>query len=93
MNHREAIRELLGRAAAECLVPALDQTRTVGLIAFPGTFVGMVLGGASPTQVALVQLLVLVALLAAETGAALLTTELLAAACARGTATLTAPQM
>lgn len=85
---------MLGRSAAtEFLIPALDQTRTVGLVTLPGAFVGMVLGGASPTQAALVQLLVLVALLAVETGAALLATELLAAAGSRGTAAFSAPEM
>ena len=34
--------------AGLALVPALDQTRTVGLVTLPGAFVGMLLGGASP---------------------------------------------
>lgn len=50
-------------AAASALVPALDQTRTVGLVAIPGAFVGMVLGGASPIAAAVMQLYVLVAIL------------------------------
>lgn len=52
--------------AGEALVPALDQTRTVGMVTLPGAFVGLILGGASPLDAALVQLLVLVALLAVE---------------------------
>ena len=65
-------------AAAEALLPGLDQTRTVGLVALPGTFVGTLLGGASPVQAGAVQLLVLVALLAVQAAAVVLTVELLA---------------
>ncbi len=55
-------------AAAEALVPGLDQTRTVGLVALPGAFVGTLLGGASPVQAGAVQVLVLVALLPCRPG-------------------------
>jgi putative ABC transport system permease protein len=67
-------------AAAEALVPGLDATRTVGLVALPGTFVGTLLGGASPVQAGAVQVLVLVlvALLAVQACAVVLTVELLA---------------
>jgi putative ABC transport system permease protein len=75
----QAVREVVGRrAAAEALVPGLDQTRTVGLVTLPGAFVGMLLGGATAAQAAAVQLVVLVALLAVQTGAVLLAAELLA---------------
>ena len=53
-------------AAAEAMLPGLDQTRTVGLVALPGAFVGTLLGGASPVQAGAVQVLVLVALLAVQ---------------------------
>ncbi|WP_369045173.1 ABC transporter permease [Sinomonas sp. P10A9] len=60
-----AARLLVARhTAREALVPALDQTRTVGTVTLPGAFVGMVLGGASPVDAAIVQLVVLVSLLA-----------------------------
>jgi putative ABC transport system permease protein len=65
-------------AAAEALLPGLDSTRTVGLVALPGTFVGTLLGGATPVQAGAVQLLVLVALLAVQAAAVVLTVELLA---------------
>lgn len=81
LTPRQAVREIAGRtAAAEALVHALDQTRTVGLVILPGAFIGMVLGGATPSQAAAVQLIVLVGLLAAETAAALATAELVAGA-------------
>ena len=65
-------------AAAEALLPGLDQTRTVGLVALPGAFVGTLLGGASPLQAGAVQLLVLVALLVVQALAVVVTVELLA---------------
>ncbi|GAA4997236.1 ABC transporter permease [Kitasatospora paranensis] len=63
---RDARLEICRTAAATSLVPALDQTRTVGLVTLPGAFVGMLLGGATPVQAGAVQLFVLVALLAVE---------------------------
>ncbi|MGI5200554.1 ABC transporter permease [Spirillospora sp. CA-108201] len=64
--------------AATALVPAIDQTRTVGLVTLPGAFVGMLLGGASPVAAGAVQMFVLIALLAVESIAAFLTLELVA---------------
>lgn len=62
-----AARMLIARhTAREALVPPLDQTRTVGTVTLPGAFVGMVLGGASPVDAAIVQLVVLVSLLAVD---------------------------
>jgi uncharacterized protein (TIGR00245 family) len=70
---------LVGRsAAATALVPALDQTRTVGLVTLPGAFVGVLLGGGSPVQAGAAQLLVLVGLLAAQVLAVWGVTELIA---------------
>ncbi|MFC4585871.1 ABC transporter permease [Sphaerisporangium corydalis] len=73
---RDAALEICRPATAQSLVPALDQTRTVGLVTLPGAFVGMLLGGATPIQAGIVQLVVLVALLAAEAVAVLVTLEL-----------------
>jgi putative ABC transport system permease protein len=73
---RTALEPSVRRAVQTGLVPALDQTRNVGLVTLPGTFVGLVLGGASPGAAARVQLTVLLALLAVELAAALLLTRL-----------------
>ena len=62
-----AIGEVVERRLPEALVPALDQTRTVGLVTLPGAFVGVLLGGGTPIQAGAVQVLVLLGLLAAET--------------------------
>ena len=74
---RQAVAELAATAASRALVPALDQTRNVGLVVLPGAFVGLLLAGASPLDAGRLQLLVLIALLAAETVAAALVTQLL----------------
>jgi putative ABC transport system permease protein len=63
---RQAVVPIARDAAAEALVPALDQTRTVGLVTLPGAFVGALLGGASATDAARFQVVVLVGLLCAE---------------------------
>jgi putative ABC transport system permease protein len=73
----DAFKLVVGQVAGDALLPALDQTRTVGLVTLPGAFVGMVLGGASPVQAAALQLVVLIGLVAAEAIAILVLTELL----------------
>ncbi|GAA3137310.1 ABC transporter permease [Streptosporangium carneum] len=78
LSERDAALEICRPAAAQALTPPLDQTSTVGLVTLPGAFVGMLLGGASPVQAGVVQLVVLVALLAAEAVAVLVTIELAA---------------
>ena len=76
---RQATRDVVRAAAGEALVPALDQTRTTGLVTLPGAFIGALLGGADPLQAARFQLVVLAALLAAQAVVAVLLTYLLGA--------------
>lgn len=76
----QAVREIGRFSASRALVPALDQTRNVGLVVLPGAFVGLLLGGASPLQAGRLQLLVLVGLLAAEMVAAVIITALVGGA-------------
>jgi putative ABC transport system permease protein len=73
----QAVRDIGRRAATRALIPALDQTRSAGLVVLPGAFVGMLLGGASPVQAAEVQLLALFGLIAAESLAVVVITRLL----------------
>ncbi|MBY8870461.1 ABC transporter permease [Micromonospora sp. PLK6-60] len=75
---REAFLLVCRPAAAQALIPALDQTRTVGLVTLPGAYVGVLLGGASPVAAGITQLFVLVGLLAVEAVAVVLTVELVA---------------
>ncbi len=75
---RDAALEIVRPSASDALVPALDQTRTVGLVTLPGAFVGVLLGSGDPVQAGAAQILVLVGLLAAETLAVLVSVELVA---------------
>jgi putative ABC transport system permease protein len=77
-TNSQARRDIARPAAAQALFPALDQTRTVGLVTLPGAFVGVLLGGGGPLQAGAAQVLVLIGLLAAETVAVLATVELVA---------------
>ena len=76
---RAAALEICRPSAGQALIPALDQTRTVGLVALPGAYVGVLLGGASPVQAGVTQVLVLVGLLAAESIAVLVVVQFVAA--------------
>jgi UDP-glucose/iron transport system permease protein len=80
---RQAVIDIARNAAANALVPALDQTRNVGLVVLPGAYVGLLLAGASPAEAGRVQFLVLLGLLVAESVAAVLVTRLLADSCGR----------
>ena len=84
MTDRDARLEIARPVAGTALVPALDQTRTVGTVTLPGAFVGMLLGGAGPVEAAIVQLFVLVGLLAVEAIAIVVVLELIARGVLRG---------
>jgi putative ABC transport system permease protein len=74
---REALAPTIRQAIKTGLVPAIDQTRNVGIVTLPGTFVGLVLGGASPAEAARIQLTVLLTLLAVELLSAIAISELI----------------
>ena len=74
---RTALAPTVRQAIKTGLVPAIDQTRNVGIVTLPGTFVGLVLGGASPAEAARIQLTVLLTLLAVELLAATAISELI----------------
>jgi putative ABC transport system permease protein len=80
---RVALEPLVRSAATTGLIPVLDQTRNVGLVTLPGTFVGLILGGASPAEAARVQLTVLLVLLAVQLVAALAIVRLVRSALTR----------
>jgi len=73
-----ARRDVVRVPASQALLPALDQTRTVGLVTLPGAFVGVLLGGAGPVQAGATQVLVLIGLLAVQTVAVVVVVELVA---------------
>ena len=74
---RTALAPTVRQAIKTGLVPAIDQTRNVGIVTLPGTFVGLVLGGASPAEAARIQLTVLLTLLAVELLSATAISELI----------------
>ncbi|HEY0215037.1 MAG TPA: ABC transporter permease [Cellulomonas sp.] len=80
---RQSVTLLGRRAAARAIVPAVDQTRSAGLVTLPGAFVGLLLAGAEPWQAAELQVLVLVGMLAAEATAAAVLVALAAPSLAR----------
>lgn len=63
---RDAIDLVIEPLLPDALVPNLDQTRTVGLVALPGAFIGVLLGGGSPLQAGAAQVLVLVGVMAGQ---------------------------
>ncbi|MFV0309766.1 MAG: ABC transporter permease [Desertimonas sp.] len=73
-----AITLVIRRHAREAILPAMDQTRTVGLVTLPGAYVGVLLGGGSAGEAAAAQVLVLVGLLAAQTTAVAVAHRLIA---------------
>lgn len=75
---RDAALMVVRPAASEALVPALDQTRTVGVVALPGAFVGTLLGGATPLEAGAVQVLILVGVVTVQAIAVVATVELVA---------------
>lgn len=73
-----ALNPYVRAAARTALIPLVDSTKNVGLVALPGAFVGMMLGGASPREAATIQLVVLFMLLGSVSVAALSTAILVA---------------
>ena len=72
---RQAVRDLATHAIHHALIPKTDQTRTTGLVALPGAFVGAIFGGASVLEAGVFQLVVLVSILTAGVITALLLTH------------------
>jgi putative ABC transport system permease protein len=62
---RTSTLQLARRAVRDALVPAIDQTKTTGLVVLPGAFVGAIFGGISPIEAGRFQIVVLAAIMAA----------------------------
>ncbi|OKL47055.1 hypothetical protein BSR29_05185 [Boudabousia liubingyangii] len=76
----KAFQEVSQTAMREMLIPKIDQTKNTGLVTLPGAFVGALLGGAVPLQAARFQLVVLIAIMFAQTLAAIIQTTVLSRA-------------
>lgn len=72
----EAARPTVRRALRSGMITLVDSTKTTGLIFFPGTMVGMLLAGASPTDAVRLQLILLYTLLGSVAIAAVVATTL-----------------
>ncbi|GEE01929.1 ABC transporter permease [Gordonia spumicola] len=70
---RQAATPMARQAVHSALVPSIDQTKTTGLVTLPGAFVGAIFGGLSPVEAGRFQVLVLAALLASGSIAAVIT--------------------
>jgi putative ABC transport system permease protein len=72
----EAAMPIVRRSLRSGMITLIDSTKTTGLIFFPGTMVGMLLAGASPTDAVRLQLILLYVLLGSVSIAALTATAL-----------------
>jgi putative ABC transport system permease protein len=61
----QASAPLVRRSLRSGLIPLIDQTKTTGVVFFPGTMVGMLLAGAEPFDAVRLQLILLYVLLGA----------------------------
>jgi putative ABC transport system permease protein len=73
---RQATARLVSRSLRSGLIPLIDQTKTTGMVFFPGTMVGALLGGASPLAAVRLQLILLWTLMGAAALSGLIATTL-----------------
>jgi putative ABC transport system permease protein len=64
-DRRQVMRFMSPRAAHSALIPQIDRTKVVGLIALPGALTGLLLAGADPVEAVITQLLVMYLILGA----------------------------
>lgn len=69
---RQSTITLARGAVRDALIPSIDQTKTTGLVVLPGAFVGAIFGGISPLEAGRFQIVVLAAIMAAGSVAAVL---------------------
>lgn len=58
-NRRQVIRFLAPRAARSAVIPQVERTKVVGLIALPGAMTGLLLAGVDPFEAVVIQLVVM----------------------------------
>ncbi len=73
---RQATSRLVARSLRSGLIPLIDQTKTTGMVFFPGTMVGALLGGATPVNAVRLQLILLWTLMGAAALSSLIATSL-----------------
>jgi putative ABC transport system permease protein len=73
---RQATSRAVARSLRSGLIPLIDQTKTTGMVFFPGTMVGALLGGATPLNAVRLQLILLWTLMGAAALSSLIATNL-----------------
>lgn len=73
---RQATAAVVARSLRSGLIPLIDQTKTTGMVFFPGTMVGALLGGATPLNAVRLQLILLWTLIGAAALSAMIATSL-----------------
>lgn len=73
---RQATGRLVSRSLRSGLIPLIDQTKTTGMVFFPGTMVGALLGGATPLNAVRLQLILLWILMGAAALSSMIATTL-----------------
>jgi uncharacterized protein (TIGR00245 family) len=73
---REAASPWVRRSLRTGMLPIVDNTKVVGLVALPGAMTGMILAGASPLDAIRLQLVVMYLILGGNAFAALVAGEL-----------------
>jgi putative ABC transport system permease protein len=73
---RQATAGLASRSLRSGMIPVIDQTKTTGLVAFPGAMVGMLLAGADPVDAVRLQLVLLWLLMGSVALSAVISTTL-----------------
>lgn len=59
LSRSQVVRFVAPRAARTAMIPQIERTKVVGLIALPGAMTGLLLAGVPPVQAVVVQLLVM----------------------------------
>ena len=73
---RQATTALAARSLRSGMIPVIDQTKTTGIVAFPGAMVGMLLAGADPVDAVRLQLVLLWVLMGSVALSAVIATSL-----------------
>ncbi len=72
---RPQVSKMVGAIVARsALIPQIERTKVVGLIALPGAMTGLLLAGVDPLQAVLIQLVVMYLVLGSVTTSVLLVT-------------------
>lgn len=59
MDRQQIVRFMAPRTARTALIPQIERTKVVGLIALPGAMTGLLLAGVDPVEAVVIQLLVM----------------------------------